>query len=58
MAEQCFKKKGLIPPVCGVHNVPLEQNQISIDSFAPRLGHITCFRCPVSYAVVRDVGEL
>jgi hypothetical protein len=58
MAEQCFKKKGSNPPVCGVHNVPLVQNRISIDPLAPGLGHITCFRCPVSHAIVLDVEEL
>jgi len=38
-----------------VHNVALVQNQISIDSNAPGLGHITCYICPVSHAVVLDV---
>jgi hypothetical protein len=58
MAEQCFKKKGSNPHVCGVHNVPLVQNRISNDPLAPRLGHITLLRCPASHAVVPDVEEL
>ena len=55
MAEQCFRKKNSDPPVCGLHNVALVQNRISIDSNAPGLGHITCYICPVSHAVVLDV---
>jgi hypothetical protein len=54
MAEQCFEKKVSSPPVCGVHNVPLKQSQVSIDGNAPGLGQITCFKCPVSQAVALD----
>jgi hypothetical protein len=57
LAEQCFKKNRSNPPVCGVHNVPLVQNKISIDPNVPGLGHINCFRCPVSHAVVPDAEE-
>jgi hypothetical protein len=54
MAQQCFEKKDIQTPVCGVHNVALQQNQISIDSNAPGLGQITCYLCPVSRAVVQE----
>jgi hypothetical protein len=54
MAEQCFKKKGSLPPVCGMHNVPLVQSQVPIDRDSPELGQITCLRCPVSRAVALD----
>lgn len=55
MAEQCFKKKGSIPPVCGVHNVPLVQIQVPIDRDSPGFRQITCLKCPVSRTVVLDV---
>ena len=58
MAEQCFEKKVSGPPVCGVHNVPLKQSQVSIDRNAPGLGQITCFKCPVSQAVALDAQRL
>jgi hypothetical protein len=58
MAESCFTRKGSNPPFCGVHNVALVQHQISIDSDAPGLGRITCYRCPVSQAVVLDVKRV
>jgi hypothetical protein len=54
MAEQCFKKKGTDPPVCGVHNVPLVQSQVPIDRDSPGPMQITCLRCPVSRAVALD----
>jgi hypothetical protein len=55
MAESCFKKKVSDSPVCGVHNVEIVQRTIWIDSNGPQLGHITCYICPVSRAVVREV---
>jgi hypothetical protein len=57
MTEHCFEKKDSNPPVCGVHNVALEQSQISIDSNAPALGKITCYKCPVSQAVVHEAKQ-
>ena len=57
MAESCFIKKDSNPPFCGVHNVALVQHQITIDSNAPSLGHVTCYRCPVSQAVVLEVKK-
>ena len=58
MAEQCFKKKVTNPPVCGVHNVPLKQIQVIIDSNAPGLGQINCLKCPVSQVVALDAQRL
>jgi len=46
MAQECFKKKGSDPPVCGVHNVRLIETRVPIDANAPHLGEITCLRCP------------
>jgi hypothetical protein len=40
--------------VCGAHNVPLIKNQIPIDMYAPGLGKITCYVCPVSQTVARE----
>jgi hypothetical protein len=57
MAEQCFRKKGSIPPVCGVHNVPLVQSHVSIDRNSPGLGEVTCLRCPVSRFVALDAQD-
>jgi hypothetical protein len=54
MAEQCFKMKVTMPPICGVHKVPLKQSQVSIDRNAPGLGQITCLKCPVSQAVALE----
>jgi|HubBroStandDraft_1064217.scaffolds.fasta_scaffold06662_1 hypothetical protein len=51
MEEPCFIKKGSDPPVCDVHNVPLEESTVAIDPNAPHLGRITCLRCPVTRAI-------
>jgi hypothetical protein len=55
MREQCFSTKDSNPPVCGLHHVAVVQRQISIDSFAPELGRVSCSMCPVSRSVVREV---
>ena len=41
MADQCFKKPGSNPPVCGIHNAPLQPTH----SYNP---NVTAFVCPVS----------
>jgi hypothetical protein len=41
MAEQCFKKQGLNPPICGVHNGQLVQTEVRIDQYAPQLGRVS-----------------
>jgi len=55
MTEPCFQLKGSNPPICGVHRVVLAQEKVPIDRNAPGLGHITCYVCPVSHAVVQEV---
>jgi hypothetical protein len=57
MTASCFIKKDSNPPVCGVHNVALVQYQLTIDSNAPNLGHVTCYRCPISQAVALDMKK-
>jgi hypothetical protein len=54
MTEQCFKKQGSNPPICGVHNVQLVQTEVRIDQYAPQLGLISCLKCPVSGAVISN----
>ncbi len=54
MAQRCFIKKGSDPPVCGVHEVALVQDNVPIDPFAHQLGLIACLRCPVSGTVPID----
>jgi hypothetical protein len=54
MRQQCFSRNDANPPVCGVHQVPVVQRQISIDPHAPELGRITCSMCPVSRAVIQE----
>jgi hypothetical protein len=54
MAQGCFRKKDSDPPVCGVHNVRLIQDETPLDPLAPHLGKVTCLRCPVSRFVVLD----
>jgi hypothetical protein len=54
MAKQCFIKKGSNPPICGVHEMELTLDQLSIDPQVPQLGRITCLICPASGIVVKD----
>jgi hypothetical protein len=56
MAEQCIKKQGSNPPICGVHNAQLVQTEVRIDQYAPHTPHnsASCLRCPVSGAVISD----
>jgi hypothetical protein len=56
MPVVCFLSKGSNPPACGVHNTPLIKAQVSIDQNVPQIGQVTCFRCPVSRAVVHEIG--
>jgi hypothetical protein len=51
---RCYKKQGSNPPICGVHDVKLFQEEIPIDPNMPRLGRILCYLCPSSETVVRD----
>jgi hypothetical protein len=54
MAEQCFKKKGTNPPVCGVHNVRLVTKQLPNGLIAPGYKGFTFLFCPVSGVVLSD----
>jgi len=54
MAKPCYLKKGSNPPVCGVHNVPLEPHESSEDMDTQRFGEFAFLKCPVSGAVVND----
>jgi hypothetical protein len=53
----CFEKGDSDRPVCGVHNVPLIQDQVAIDANAPWLGSIACSLCPVTRVVVEKKRE-
>jgi len=55
MPVLCVQKKDSNLPLCGIHNVALKQNQIAIDANAPSLGRITCYVCPISRSVVREM---
>jgi hypothetical protein len=52
MAQQCFKKKGSNPPLCGVHNVPLVPKQLPVELVASGLKAFTFLVCPVSGEVL------
>jgi hypothetical protein len=52
----CFGKENSHPPICGIHNVALVQSQLPIDRYAPHLGHITSYVCPVSGQVVKEAA--
>jgi hypothetical protein len=54
MKEQCFKKKGSKPPVCGVHNVPLVRKQLPDELIASGYKAFTILVCPVSGTVLND----
>jgi hypothetical protein len=55
MQVLCMQKKDSSMPLCNMHNVALKQQQIAIDSNAPSLGRITCYVCPISRSVVREL---
>jgi hypothetical protein len=43
--------------MCGVHYVPLLQKNFSIDLYAPHLGHIAAWICPVSGQLAEDNAQ-
>jgi hypothetical protein len=55
MAEQCFKKQGSDPPVCGIHNVMLMETQNSERLTALGLT-VTFYVCPASGQSIRDAS--
>lgn len=54
MTAPCFRKKNSSPPTCGIHDVGLIRRKLPIDRYAPGLGSISCYICPVSGEVVPD----
>lgn len=48
MSERCFTKPGSSPPICGVHNVHLEQRQISDEGDGSALEHFAFGFCTES----------
>jgi hypothetical protein len=54
MGPHCFPKKDTNPPLCGVHDVPLVKEKISIELIISNSFPITCYVCPVSEKVVSD----
>jgi hypothetical protein len=57
MSVLCIQKREANQPICATHNVALVRTWIPIDSFAPDLGRVTCYQCPVSGAVVQEERE-
>ena len=57
MAEQCFKKKGSNPPVCGAHNVPLVRERVPDDMIAAGFKAFTYLACPRSGQLLNDEAE-
>jgi hypothetical protein len=55
MPVLCMQKKDSNLPLCTLHNVLLKQQEVPIDSNAPSLGRITCYVCPISRSVVREL---
>ena len=54
MAEPCFNLKNSNPPACGVHNVPLIEQQSSENPKVSMFGDFTFFVCPVRGYVVNN----
>jgi hypothetical protein len=54
MGVSCYVKKQSRLPRCGVHDVVLEQVTIPIDEYAPHLGLVTCYVCPISLSVLEE----
>ena len=57
MSGQCFKKRDSSQPVCSTHNVPLDVCEVLFSRFAPFLGFVTRYKCPVSQHVVVESEE-
>jgi len=55
MAEQCFKKQGSDPPVCGVHDVMLMETR-SPEKFTALGLAATFYVCPASGQTIRDAA--
>ena len=53
MGEHCFRRKNSNPPVCGVHNAPLQQTHTSDPN--PRASF---FVCPASGSTIEELAAL
>ena len=54
MAEQCFRKKGSNPPVCGVHDAQLVREQLPDELIASGYKAFSFLVCPVSGEVLNE----
>lgn len=54
MKERCFRMKGSNPPIWGVHNVPLVQEQLPADMIASGYKALTFLVCPTSGQVLNE----
>jgi hypothetical protein len=52
MTKQCYVKKGLNQPVCGLHEVPLVEQETADNPTASVFGDFAYFICPVTKQVV------
>ena len=57
MGPSCYVKKQSNPPWCGVHSVALQKITLPVDEYAPYLGLVTCYVCPVSHSVVTEGAQ-
>jgi hypothetical protein len=58
MTKPCFRKVGSNPPICGVHNVPLERTQLSAEMVAAGYKGFTFLVCPVSGTVLNEIADI
>jgi hypothetical protein len=56
LAALCFRQENSHPPICGIHNVALVGSRLPIDPYAPYLGRVIAYVCPVSGQVVTEVA--
>jgi hypothetical protein len=54
MAERCFKEADSDPPVCGIHQVPLELQQLPRGLITEGYRGFSFFVCPVTGTVLDD----
>jgi hypothetical protein len=54
MTNPRFRKKGSDPPVCDVHNVPLERKELPAEMVAAGYKGFTFLVCAVSGTVLND----
>jgi hypothetical protein len=52
MKGQCILKEDSAPPVCAIHNAPLEEHSTAEISATSRYGEFTFLTCPISGQVI------